>query len=74
MKTITRIISYLQYPRSILHIILRKISPEKVVIDQDIERWLQVTQNYEQSRLPKGEVESSFCGNIRSIVIHSTTV
>ena len=53
MNTIKRIISFLQIPRGILHILLLITSPVRPVIEKDVERWLQETASPEQSRLPK---------------------
>lgn len=53
MNTIKRLISLLQIPRAFLHILLLQMSSEKAVIEKDIERWLDETQNSHQSRPPK---------------------
>jgi serine O-acetyltransferase len=53
MRTIKGLIGLLQIPRAILHIFLFEVSPVNLVIEKDIERWLQVIRYPEQSRLPK---------------------
>lgn len=53
METLIRIVGLLQNPRAILHILLLKISPVRVVIEKDIERWLRVARLPEQLTLPK---------------------
>lgn len=52
MKTVKRIAVLLQIPRGILHILLLEISPVKVLIERDIDRWLVEAQYPQQSRLP----------------------
>lgn len=51
MKTAKGIISFLQIPRAILHILLLKMSPVRGIIEKDIERWIQETGSPEQSGL-----------------------
>lgn len=53
MKTARTIISLLQVPRGILHILLLRMSPAKAVMEKDVERWLHVTDCPGQSTLPK---------------------
>ncbi len=53
MQKIKRIIGFLQIPRTILHILLMEISPVRVVIEKDMERWFQETGYPEQPALPK---------------------
>lgn len=52
MKTIKSIIGLLQIPRGILHILLLEISPVKVVIEKDMDRWLKEAHFPQQTSLP----------------------
>lgn len=53
MSACKRIISFLQIPRAILHILLLNFSPVRAIIEEDMQRWLQETGHPEQPKLPK---------------------
>lgn len=52
MKTLIRIVGWLQTPRAALHILLLTFSPARAVIEKDIARWLCETDHPDRHTLP----------------------
>jgi serine O-acetyltransferase len=53
MNIFRYIIGFLQIPRAFLHILLLELSPIRVVIEKDVDRWLQETGYPELLEFPK---------------------
>lgn len=53
MDALKKIIAFLQIPRAFLHIVLYKGSPVRLIIEKDMDRWLQETGHPEKQTFPK---------------------